>query len=208
MLVALGNHIRRQFVGYVALFVALGGGAVAATGGFTGADGKIHGCVGKDASLTVVKPGKSCTKGKTKLVWNQIGPRGSRGLRGLQGLKGDAGPGAISIPAQTYGAQSSGIITSVHGFNVAYACAPGGSSVTVEVGGHTQPVYVSGVKTEDTTVSALSVAQPGYVTATGTSTANLDAIVMLDGIWNRVDLGGYAGGSNGCNIWGLVIPGT
>jgi hypothetical protein len=66
-------------VALLALFVALGGGAIAATGGFTGSDGKIHGCVAKAGQLSVVKPDKSCGKGKTLLSWNQRGPQGRQG---------------------------------------------------------------------------------------------------------------------------------
>ena len=77
----------------VAVVLALGGGALAATGRFTGADGKIHGCVSATGRLTVLKPPKtSCAKGKTKISWNSKGPRGLRGLRGRGGLRGPRGP--------------------------------------------------------------------------------------------------------------------
>jgi hypothetical protein len=59
-------------VAALALFVALGGGAIAATGGFTGSDGKIHGCVGTNGTLTVLKPpATTCGAGKSKIAWNQ-----------------------------------------------------------------------------------------------------------------------------------------
>src|SRR5207302_8953984 len=73
-----------DIVALLALFVALGGGAVAAAGGFTGSDGQIHGCVSKGGRLTVLKsPGTKCAKGLTAIAWNQQGP---------QGLKGSPGP--------------------------------------------------------------------------------------------------------------------
>jgi hypothetical protein len=53
----------------IAVFLALGGGALAATGGLVASDGAIHGCVGKGGSLTVVKPGKSCGNGLTAIRW-------------------------------------------------------------------------------------------------------------------------------------------
>ena len=68
----------------VALFVALGGGAIAATN-FVGSNGRIHGCVGKKGRLTVLKPGKRCKKG-TAIAWNR------RGRKGAPGPKGDPGP--------------------------------------------------------------------------------------------------------------------
>jgi hypothetical protein len=59
-------------VALLALFVALGGGAYAATGGFTGSDGKIHGCVASNGQLSVLKPpATNCGTGKSKIAWNQ-----------------------------------------------------------------------------------------------------------------------------------------
>src|SRR5947209_16734674 len=80
-------------VAYLALFVALGGGALAATS-FVGADGKVHGCVGKGGQLTVLKAGKSCGKGQSAIAWSERGPRGIQGLHGVQGAPG---LGAISV---------------------------------------------------------------------------------------------------------------
>jgi hypothetical protein len=59
----------------VAVFLALGGGALAATS-LIGSDGKIRGCVSKSGALRVLKPGKHCGKGTTKITWNQTGPQG------------------------------------------------------------------------------------------------------------------------------------
>ena len=67
----------------VAVFVALGGGALAATS-FVGSDGKIRGCVSKKGQLTLVKPGKHCKKG-TPIAWNQKGAKGAKGAPGANG---------------------------------------------------------------------------------------------------------------------------
>ena len=79
----------------VAVFLALGGGALAATS-FVGSDGKVHGCVSKKGQLTVLKGGKTkCAKGLAAISWSQTGPRGvtgAQGPKGDQGLKGDTGP--------------------------------------------------------------------------------------------------------------------
>src|SRR2546421_7911698 len=64
----------------VAVFIALGGGALAATS-FVGSDGKIRGCVSKKGQLTLVKPGKHCKKG-TPIAWNQKGAKGAPGANG------------------------------------------------------------------------------------------------------------------------------
>jgi hypothetical protein len=74
----------------VAVFLALGGGAYAASS-FIGADGKLHGCVSKNGQLTVVKPGKSCSKGTTSITWNKEGPAGQNGQQGIQGIQGIQG---------------------------------------------------------------------------------------------------------------------
>jgi len=99
------NHA--TVVAYLALFVALGGGALAATG-FIGTDGRIHGCVvSKTGQLTVVKPDRKCNKSQIAIAWNQRGPRGRtgpQGLMGLQGLKGEQG--TQGQPGPTFAAAS------------------------------------------------------------------------------------------------------
>src|SRR5437867_2384124 len=82
----------------VAVFMALGGGAYAATS-FIGADGKVHGCVSKKGQLTVLKPGKKCRKGTTAIAWNQTGPAGQTGAQGLQGGQGPKGDKGDTGPA-------------------------------------------------------------------------------------------------------------
>src|SRR5438105_2859548 len=76
------NHA--TVVAYLALFVALGGGALAATS-FIGTDGRIHGCVvSKTGQLTVVKPDRKCNKSQIAIAWNQRGPRGRTGPHTVQ----------------------------------------------------------------------------------------------------------------------------
>src|SRR5215831_17396023 len=70
----------------VAVFIALGGGAYAASGGFTNSSGAIHGCVGRHGTLTVVKVHKRCPKGTKTLTFNQ------KGRAGAIGAPGPAGP--------------------------------------------------------------------------------------------------------------------
>ncbi len=82
------NHA--TVVAYLALFVALGGGALAARS-FVGSDGQINGCVSRKGQLTVLKPGKKCTKGQAAIAWNQ------RGAKGNPGAPGTPGPTASSF---------------------------------------------------------------------------------------------------------------
>ena len=56
----------------LALFVALGGGAFAATK-LVGSDGRIHGCVDRHGKLTVVKAGKGCGRHRRALAWYAAG---------------------------------------------------------------------------------------------------------------------------------------
>jgi hypothetical protein len=79
-----------------ALFLALGGGAYAATSGsLVSSSGAVNGCVPKHGgALHVIKPGKHCPKGLVSLVFNtkgQTGPQGSRGSQGSPGLPGSPG---------------------------------------------------------------------------------------------------------------------
>ena len=102
-------------VASIALFVALGGGAYAASSGFVGRGGRVQGCVSrKDGDLQVVKVGKRCSKRKLSLILDgqatngangAQGPRGpqgapgSQGIQGIQGPPGPSGPTVITEPA-------------------------------------------------------------------------------------------------------------
>jgi hypothetical protein len=62
-------------VAYLALFVALGGGAFALTKGFVWSDGQIHACVTKkNGQLRLVKQGKPCKTGERAIAWNKRPP--------------------------------------------------------------------------------------------------------------------------------------
>jgi hypothetical protein len=77
----------------VAVFLALGGGAFAATTGLTAKDGTIHGCVStRSHVLTVLKAGKRCAQGHVALAFNAKGVPGARGPAGATGPAGPAGP--------------------------------------------------------------------------------------------------------------------
>jgi hypothetical protein len=65
-------------VASVALFVAVGGAAYAAGGGFVSATGTIQGCV-KRGYLAVAKVGHNCPRGSVYLPFNQAGRPGQDG---------------------------------------------------------------------------------------------------------------------------------
>lgn len=88
----------------LALFVALGGGALAASGGFIGSKGAIRACVGKHGTLTVVKFSKHCPRRSTTLVLSQQGAPGANGVNGTNGINGSNGaPGLPGPPGPSTG---------------------------------------------------------------------------------------------------------
>jgi hypothetical protein len=116
----------------IAVFMALGGGAYAATGGFVASGGAIKGCVSKEeqGELKVLKQGGSCPKESTPIAFNA---RGRRGLRGAAGAKGATGPqglaGAAGIAGKEGPQGPAGVSGQTRWGNV--LIAPGGSDVTV-----------------------------------------------------------------------------
>ncbi|HTQ69380.1 MAG TPA: hypothetical protein VMI13_11880 [Solirubrobacteraceae bacterium] len=87
----------------VAVFIALGGGAYAASSSFVGSTGTISGCVAKKGgAFRVVKSGKKCPHGSVALAFNQKGPQGLPGAPGATGGVGATGPaGPEGISGQT-----------------------------------------------------------------------------------------------------------
>ena len=98
-------------VAALALFIALGGGALAATA-FVGPDGRIHGCVDSKGHLILVKAAKTCGKGKHAIAWNEKGRRGPRGLRGQHGAKGDKGAACLSSDPACVGPKGDACLSS------------------------------------------------------------------------------------------------
>jgi hypothetical protein len=105
----------------VAVFLALGGGALAATS-FVGSDGKVRGCVSKKGQLTVLKRGKTkCAKGLTAITWNQQGRPGADGTNGTNGTNG-----ATNLIVRTASANGSGALDA--------SCNPGERAVGGGIG--------------------------------------------------------------------------
>ncbi|HEX3909658.1 MAG TPA: hypothetical protein VHW67_03010 [Solirubrobacteraceae bacterium] len=74
----------------LALLFAMGGGAIAATGGFS-PGGTLRACVNEEGALRLLKSGKLCRKGQKVVTWNQTGPVGARGATGATGAAGAPG---------------------------------------------------------------------------------------------------------------------
>ncbi len=74
----------------LALVLAMSGGAIAASGGFT-SGGALKACVNEEGRLKLLQSGQRCRKGQKTVVWNQTGPAGAPGARGATGATGAAG---------------------------------------------------------------------------------------------------------------------
>jgi hypothetical protein len=89
------------------LFLALGGGAFAATGGFVDSNGTVRVCVGKHGAASIVKAGRKCQKGATAVVLNQTGRAGANGAQGPTGPSGrDGSNGSPGSPGTDLTASS------------------------------------------------------------------------------------------------------
>jgi hypothetical protein len=77
-------------VGFLALFIALGGVGYAATGGFT-SGGTLRACANEEGRLKLLKSGERCKRGTKSVSWSQTGPAGARGALGAAGAPGAAG---------------------------------------------------------------------------------------------------------------------
>jgi hypothetical protein len=109
----------------VAVFLALGGGALAATS-FVGSGGTLRACANKQSgSLRLVKPGSKCRKSETGVVWNQQGPRGFQGIQGQNGQNGqNGGAGTPGSPGQP-GSSAASLLTGRVGEGTPYASPTG-----------------------------------------------------------------------------------
>ena len=90
----------------LALFVALGGGAYAATGGFVAPGGAVKLCVARNGSVNVARVGRRCRRGTATVTVNQRGVQGSRGPAGPKGARGPQG--ATGAPTGKAGGDLSG----------------------------------------------------------------------------------------------------
>ena len=79
---AVRSHLRNHVYGLLAILIALGGTAYAATS-FVQTNGQVRGCVSKKGQLKVLGRGKTrCPRGQTKIAWSQKGPAGQAGVQG------------------------------------------------------------------------------------------------------------------------------
>ncbi len=83
----------------IAVFLALGGGAWAASSGLVGPSGALRACVDRGGSLKVVRSGAKCHRGATTISLGGRGATGAQGPAGPAGTAGATGPqGAAGTP--------------------------------------------------------------------------------------------------------------
>lgn len=76
-------YVRRHHIGLLAVFIALGGGAYAASQ--PGPDGDIDACFKKKSGQLFIQKKKKCKKGTRSIAWAQAGPQGAQGPAGPSG---------------------------------------------------------------------------------------------------------------------------
>jgi hypothetical protein len=91
----------------LALVLAMSGGAIAATGGFS-SGGTLRACANEEGRLKLLKSGEHCKRGQKSVSWNQTGPVGAPGAKGVAGAPGASGAagalgaqGASGVSAST-----------------------------------------------------------------------------------------------------------
>ena len=119
---AIRQHLTyRNIAATLAVFLAAGGGAWAATGG----GATIHACYKKRGGA--LRIASRCKRGEKTLSWNQIGPRGAKGTAGKAGARGATG---LQGPSGKEGPRGEA------GKVRAYATITPGGPATIKAGSH------------------------------------------------------------------------
>lgn len=187
-------------VALLALFLALGGGALAATG-WVGSDGRIRSCVGPAGGMTLIKPGQGCASGKHLVAWNQTGPRG---------------PGAFQFSRHLEFGEDNWFPSAagVDGLRTTLVCSPVGSGFWIQISSvnSSDEVQVSGMEVANDTFKRVNASgywapQFGGTPDKPVTNDNLTVIARNTRVWKWVkfDLGGYTDGQ-ACNFWGMITP--
>jgi hypothetical protein len=88
-------HMRTHLVGWVALFVALGGTGYAAAS--HAHSNTINACASKRTGQLSIRHGARCHRGQVKVSWAKQGPKGRAGTSAIQAF-GAVGATGIVIP--------------------------------------------------------------------------------------------------------------
>jgi hypothetical protein len=132
-------HLRGNLVGWIALFVALGGTGYAATNHSHA--NTVNACANKKTGQLSVRHGARCKRGQVKLSWAKQGPKGPAGTSAIQAF------GAVG---------ATGIVNPNGGISIQHT-GPGVFVVTA-----TSPGCATGLNDPTATVtSSLNIPPPG-----------------------------------------------
>jgi hypothetical protein len=174
------NRAPAMVLGALALIVAAGGGALAASGG---AGATITACVNKhDRALYQAR---NCKKGDKKLKWNERGrqgsqgPQGARGVQGATGLQGPTGDMGLTGPPGASGATHVVVRSATNGVSsnvVDVSCDPG----EVATGGGGQTFGVDSLAQSDPLTAVDGGPPTGWeiIDSTGAAAGKLVAYVI------------------------------
>ena len=113
----LTTSLRGNLVGWIALFVALGGTGYAAAS--HAHSNTINACASKKTGQLSIRHGARCKRGQTRLSWAKQGPKGPAGTSAIQAF-GAVGATGIVNPSSGISIQHTG-----PGIFVVTATAPG-----------------------------------------------------------------------------------
>ena len=182
---------RQQTVGFLALAVALGGTAFAASSAQRAPDPRLHACVKKrGGAMRAVSARARCLRTERKVSWNR---RGIRGLRGLTGATGATGPpgqvgpqGQQGIPGARGAAGATNVVvrhrdspkgmTAGTAEEVAFECLEGERAIS----GGWQPIDAGGYANVDPKISGpTDGAARGWQVVTWSNVTDPDGFTRL-----------------------------
>ncbi len=108
-------HLRNQWIGALALFLALAGGAAYAAFDPVGNDADIDACFEKRSGDLDLKKGRKCGKSEKPVTWSQVGPAGEPGPQGVKGDQGEQGIQGLRGTARAYAHVNPGTCTATPG---------------------------------------------------------------------------------------------
>lgn len=88
------DHLRTNLVGWIALFIALGGTGYAAVG-HSRASNTINACANKKTGELWIRKGKRCKRGQAKVSWGKQGPAGPAGSSAIQAFGAVSATGIV-----------------------------------------------------------------------------------------------------------------
>jgi hypothetical protein len=204
---------RRNLVGWLALFIALGGTSLAASHYVVISSTKQI----KPSILRQLKgPGPRGPRGPSGPAGatgptGATGPKGEAGPTGPTGAKGDtgaAGPGAITFTTQfRQDAEVPPLATLSNGIKVSGFCA-GSGVVDVAIEAHGAQLQASGTASVDGALSSIDTDNTQQrVEISGSKTVDLEVLARdnsTGGQFEHVDVHGEFGSPN-CTFWGMII---